>query len=192
MFPGDGHPLNQRPTVVVFSPAMTHWDGPVATPIHEQAAARGVPPPVDSAAGNLRRDGFDVPAHIPDVALYVADAGSPTGYRWQSDAWDDIDWWLNLDDAGAASVAAILRHVVGDGGIRARNVAAAAEPTKHTASDLIAYVCSLPLSVRVVIDETAAGDLSTASAQEIHRAIHLGFVACCDRVAAKFRYRLAT
>ena len=132
-----------------------------------------------------------MPAYVPDVAVYAADPASPTGHEWRTSAWDDLDWWLSLDAVSDVERDAILRYV-GDPAMRAKHAAKADEPAAVDEAFARSYVRSLPTSAQAAIREALAFDFEHASAQELHHATHAGFIACCDRVAAKFQYRLAT
>jgi hypothetical protein len=59
--------------------------------IAEQAATRGVPPPVGKTAGELRADGWEVRADIPDAYVLSENSGPSIvvdgvtrhpGYHW--------------------------------------------------------------------------------------------------------------
>lgn len=53
-----------------------------------QAAQRGVAMPVGNTVVELRRRGFDVDPHWPDIGILREDSNSPTGYVI---AWSGFD-----------------------------------------------------------------------------------------------------
>ena len=116
---------------------------------------------------------------------------SPTGYVWKSDSWDDVVWWLSVGEVTDAERERILHHVDSPG-LRPMPVEKCDEPTPYTALELVESIRSLPPTAQEAIREALAFDFENASAHELHHAIIAGFIACCDRVLAKFTYRLAT
>jgi len=167
------------------------WIDANVAPIHEQAKARGMAPPVGYTADMFRIAGFDVRASISPEAVYVAAPDSPTGHKWDVDSWDAIAWWLSdemgdVTESERAFIVACSSSEEWRRGVERR----AASPSELTREQLAAAIVALPLVFQREIDARLNRSVENVEAiesvDEINRAMWGALLALNDKVSVKF------